>query len=147
MVLAYGSSDTIDHLVASLGRATPWHVSWGQCGLTALAWLGVAEAASRSNCGKGPCLSFLKDRIIDAGPKGNYSRFMNHSCNPNCETQKWTVNGDVRVGLFALCDIPAGKKVPFSPRPFPRRQACPARTAQGSWRGSTRVWIRTESVC
>lgn len=52
---------------------------------------------------------FLKDRIIDAGPKGNYSRFMNHSCNPNCETQKWTVNGDVRVGLFALCDIPAGK--------------------------------------
>ncbi|KAG9344008.1 hypothetical protein JZ751_012484 [Albula glossodonta] len=48
-----------------------------------------------------------KDRIIDAGPKGNYSRFMNHSCQPNCETQKWTVNGDTRVGLFALCDIPA----------------------------------------
>lgn len=57
-------------------------------------------------------LSFsLKDRIIDAGPKGNYSRFMNHSCNPNCETQKWTVNGDIRVGLFALCDIPAGKRM------------------------------------
>lgn len=33
---------------------------------------------------------------------------MNHSCNPNCETQKWTVNGDVRVGLFALHDIPKG---------------------------------------
>ncbi|XP_075063137.1 histone-lysine N-methyltransferase NSD3 isoform X5 [Mixophyes fleayi] len=51
-------------------------------------------------------LTVTKDRIIDAGPKGNYSRFMNHSCNPNCETQKWTVNGDIRVGLFALCDIP-----------------------------------------
>lgn len=62
-----------------------------------------------------PLLFFLKDRIIDAGPKGNYSRFMNHSCNPNCETQKWTVNGDVRVGLFALCDIPAGKKAICSP--------------------------------
>ena len=60
-------------------------------------------------------LFFLKDRIIDAGPKGNYSRFMNHSCNPNCETQKWTVNGDVRVGLFALCDIPAGKSNLFPP--------------------------------
>ena len=48
-------------------------------------------------------------RIIDAGPKGNLSRFMNHSCDPNCETQKWMVNGDVRVGLFALHDIPAGK--------------------------------------
>lgn len=34
---------------------------------------------------------------------------MNHSCSPNCETQKWTVNGDVRIGLFALCDIEAGE--------------------------------------
>lgn len=33
---------------------------------------------------------------------------MNHSCQPNCETQKWTVNGDTRVGLFALQDVPKG---------------------------------------
>lgn len=33
---------------------------------------------------------------------------MNHSCAPNCETQKWTANGDVRVGLFAIYDIPEG---------------------------------------
>ncbi|XP_074143359.1 histone-lysine N-methyltransferase NSD3 isoform X5 [Sminthopsis crassicaudata] len=59
-------------------------------------------------------LTVTKDRIIDAGPRGNYSRFMNHSCNPNCETQKWTVNGDVRVGLFALCDIPAGVELTFN---------------------------------
>lgn len=55
---------------------------------------------------------FTKDRVIDAGPKGNYSRFMNHSCQPNCETQKWTVNGDTRVGLFAICDVPAGNPAP-----------------------------------
>ena len=55
------------------------------------------------------CVDLLKDRIIDAGPKGNYSRFMNHSCQPNCETQKWTVNGDTRVGLFAVRDIPVGE--------------------------------------
>lgn len=35
---------------------------------------------------------------------------MNHCCQPNCETQKWTVNGDTRVGLFALVDVPAGEK-------------------------------------
>ncbi|XP_070256514.1 histone-lysine N-methyltransferase NSD2 isoform X2 [Myotis yumanensis] len=59
-------------------------------------------------------LTIDKDRIIDAGPKGNYSRFMNHSCQPNCETLKWTVNGDTRVGLFAMCDIPAGTELTFN---------------------------------
>ena len=53
-------------------------------------------------------------RVIDAGPKGNIARFMNHSCNPNCETQKWTVNGDTRIGLFALEDISAGTEMTFN---------------------------------
>ncbi|XP_074529877.1 histone-lysine N-methyltransferase, H3 lysine-36 specific [Halichoeres trimaculatus] len=59
-------------------------------------------------------LTLDKDRIIDAGPKGNLARFMNHSCQPNCETQKWTVNGDTRVGLFALQDIPKGVELKFN---------------------------------
>ncbi|XP_037113812.1 histone-lysine N-methyltransferase NSD3 isoform X2 [Syngnathus acus] len=59
-------------------------------------------------------LTLTKDRVIDAGPKGNSSRFINHSCSPNCETQKWTVNGDVRIGLFALCDIEAGAEMTFN---------------------------------
>ena len=53
-------------------------------------------------------------RMIDAGPKGNIARFMNHSCDPNCETQKWTVNGDTKVGLFALKDIPNGAELTFN---------------------------------
>lgn len=64
------------------------------------------------------CWFDLQDRIIDAGPKGNYSRFMNHSCQPNCETLKWTVNGDTRVGLFAVCDIPAGIPIGFGLIPY-----------------------------
>ena len=48
-------------------------------------------------------------RIIDAGPKGNLTRFMNNSCEPNCETQKWNVNGDLRIGLFATKNIFAGE--------------------------------------
>ncbi|XP_038070520.1 histone-lysine N-methyltransferase NSD2-like [Patiria miniata] len=59
-------------------------------------------------------LTLDKDRIIDAGPKGNLSRFMNHCCQPNCETQKWTVNGDTRVGLFAICDIPSKTELTFN---------------------------------
>ncbi|KAF9409251.1 hypothetical protein HW555_011338 [Spodoptera exigua] len=59
-------------------------------------------------------LTLDKERMIDAGPKGNLARFMNHCCEPNCETQKWTVLGDVRVGLFALYDIPANSEVTFN---------------------------------
>ena len=44
----------------------------------------------------------------------NCFRFMNHSCQPNCETQKWTVNGDTRVGLFSLEDIPAETELTFN---------------------------------
>ncbi|XP_018579140.1 uncharacterized protein LOC108917152 isoform X2 [Anoplophora glabripennis] len=59
-------------------------------------------------------LTIDKDRMIDAGPKGNAARFMNHCCQPNCETQKWTVNGDTRVGLFATEDIPADTELTFN---------------------------------
>lgn len=59
-------------------------------------------------------LTIDSDRIIDAGPKGNAARFLNHSCDPNCETQKWTVNGDTRVGLFACTDIPANNELTFN---------------------------------
>lgn len=52
-------------------------------------------------------LTLTRDLIIDAGPRGNSSRFINHSCEPNCETQCWQVKGNTRVGLFALDDIPA----------------------------------------
>ncbi|KAJ8980552.1 hypothetical protein NQ317_001059 [Molorchus minor] len=59
-------------------------------------------------------LTIDKDRMIDAGPKGNLARFMNHCCQPNCETQKWTVNGDTRVGLFATVNIPADTELTFN---------------------------------
>lgn len=89
----------------------------GLCALGSNTWMQLLKSVMDDFYGflwggeKNPsvcCWFVLQDRIIDAGPKGNYSRFMNHSCQPNCETLKWTVNGDTRVGLFAVCDIPAG---------------------------------------
>ncbi|XP_037891869.1 probable histone-lysine N-methyltransferase Mes-4 [Glossina fuscipes] len=59
-------------------------------------------------------LSVEKDYIIDAEPKGNLARFMNHSCDPNCETQKWVVNSLVRIGLFAIKDIQKDTELTFN---------------------------------
>ncbi|XP_043714929.1 uncharacterized protein LOC122663308 [Telopea speciosissima] len=51
--------------------------------------------------------------IIDACAKGNLGRFINHSCEPNCRTEKWMVNGEVCIGLFAIRDIKKGEEVTF----------------------------------
>ncbi|XP_019702782.1 uncharacterized protein [Elaeis guineensis] len=51
--------------------------------------------------------------VIDACAKGNLGRFINHSCNPNCRTEKWMVNGEVCIGLFAIRDIKKGEEVTF----------------------------------
>ncbi|XP_072969717.1 uncharacterized protein [Typha angustifolia] len=51
--------------------------------------------------------------VIDACAKGNLGRFINHSCDPNCRTEKWMVNGEVCIGLFAMREIKKGEEVTF----------------------------------
>ena len=58
-------------------------------------------------------MTLKTNEIIDATKKGSKSRFINHSCDPNCATQKWTVNGFLRVGFFALREIKAGEELSF----------------------------------
>ncbi|KAG8082001.1 hypothetical protein GUJ93_ZPchr0014g47413 [Zizania palustris] len=53
------------------------------------------------------------DESIDATKKGSLARFINHSCQPNCETRKWNVLGEVRVGIFAKQDIPIGMELSY----------------------------------
>lgn len=47
--------------------------------------------------------------IIDAYNRGNYSKFINHSCEENVEFINWTVNQEKRVGVFAKRFIAAGE--------------------------------------
>ncbi|KAJ4700765.1 histone-lysine N-methyltransferase ASHH2-like [Melia azedarach] len=51
--------------------------------------------------------------VIDACAKGNLGRFINHSCDPNCRTEKWMVNGEICIGLFAMRDIKQGEELTF----------------------------------
>ncbi|VDM55227.1 unnamed protein product [Angiostrongylus costaricensis] len=55
--------------------------------------------------------------IIDATKKGNCSRFMNHSCEPNAVCEKWYVPRTPcaidRIGFFAKRDIELGEEITF----------------------------------
>ncbi|MCL7033204.1 hypothetical protein MKW94_004180 [Papaver nudicaule] len=57
-----------------------------------------------------------KDFTIDATFKGNVSRFLNHSCDPNCKLEKWQVDGEIRVGVFAAQSINVGEPLTYDYR-------------------------------
>lgn len=46
---------------------------------------------------------------IDARNEANLSRFINHSCAPNCRLVPFNVGGYMRVGIFSLTDIAPGQ--------------------------------------
>ncbi|XP_078445264.1 histone-lysine N-methyltransferase ASHH3-like isoform X2 [Wolffia australiana] len=54
-----------------------------------------------------------RDMVIDATFKGNKSRYINHSCKPNTEMQKWTINGETRIGIFATRNIKKGDDLTY----------------------------------
>lgn len=58
-------------------------------------------------------MALSSDCVIDATKKGNISRFINHSCDPNAETQKWTVNGELRIGFFSKKPISPDEEITF----------------------------------
>lgn len=47
----------------------------------------------------------------DARVHGGLSRFINHSCDPNLITEKWTVRGEIQVAFFAKRDIAQGEEL------------------------------------
>ena len=59
------------------------------------------------------CLHLDGGLVIDGHRMGGDGRFVNHSCQPNCEMQKWSVNGQFRMALFALRDIESGEELTY----------------------------------
>jgi histone-lysine N-methyltransferase SETD2 len=56
-------------------------------------------------------MTLSSSETIDATIRGNTARFLNHSCAPNCETQKWMVRGELCIGIFATRDIAEGEEL------------------------------------
>lgn len=54
-----------------------------------------------------------KGVYIDARFKGSVSRYINHSCDPNCHLLKWRVKGVNRIAITALKDIQAGEELSY----------------------------------
>ncbi|XP_021955011.1 uncharacterized protein LOC110851509 [Folsomia candida] len=59
------------------------------------------------------CLHLDGGLVIDGHRAGGEGRFVNHSCSPNCEMQKWSVNGLSRMALFAHRDIHPGEELSY----------------------------------
>lgn len=59
------------------------------------------------------CLAVDSKTLIDAQRAGSECRFVNHSCDPNCEMQKWNVCGLTRMAVFAKRDILPGEEITY----------------------------------
>lgn len=78
--------------------------------------------------------SLENDYYIDARVKGNESRFINHSCWPNCKLEKWRIAGTVHSVIVALKDIKIGEEITFSygwKEPFGNRNPTPCLCMNG----------------
>ncbi|GAA97314.1 uncharacterized protein L969DRAFT_94374 [Mixia osmundae IAM 14324] len=61
-------------------------------------------------------LSYDDEEVLDAGLKGNATRFINHSCDPNCEVVrlKFADYDEFQIGLFALRDISPEEEITYN---------------------------------
>ena len=79
-------------------------------------------------------MEFDQGMIIDA-TRGSMARFVNHSCQPNCEMRKWIVDKKPRMALFALRDIMTGEELTydynFEPTGQPQPCHCGAENCRG----------------
>jgi len=73
------------------------------------------EAIRRAEAKGGPLnhtffFTLADGRVIDGGAGGNEARFINHSCEPNCEAME---HPDGTVHIYALMDIERGEELSY----------------------------------
>uniref|UniRef100_A0A1I7X9G2 [histone H3]-lysine(4) N-trimethyltransferase n=1 Tax=Heterorhabditis bacteriophora TaxID=37862 RepID=A0A1I7X9G2_HETBA len=54
-----------------------------------------------------------KFQVIDATKMGNFARFINHSCQPNCYAKVVTVDGDRRIVIYSKTLINKGDEITY----------------------------------
>lgn len=59
-------------------------------------------------------MSVKAGEVFDATKLGNLSRFMNHSCKPNCHVEKWDVGDKYRIAIFTSRNVQKGEELTFN---------------------------------
>ena len=75
-----------------------------------------SEALRRSEIKGGPFnhtfyFTLADGRVIDGGSDGNEARFINHSCEPNCEAME---HEDGRVFIYSMQEISRGDELSYN---------------------------------
>ncbi|CAM9352428.1 unnamed protein product, partial [Ectocarpus fasciculatus] len=58
-------------------------------------------------------MEIKRETYIDSTRVGSISRFINHSCEPNCTAEVWVVKNRLRVAITAMKDISLGEELSF----------------------------------
>lgn len=87
-----------------------------------------AECRKRQKEKKGDYLMQLASKpniYIDANNKGNFTRFINHNCSPNCNFQSWTAEDSLRAAIYSTKDIKEGEELTVNySKPIPEGIPC-----------------------
>ncbi|ETW05697.1 hypothetical protein, variant, partial [Aphanomyces invadans] len=73
----------------------------------------IAHAETSPNDPNYYIMELDKNVYLDGRVKGSDSRFINHSCDPNCHLLKWEVGEYKRIAITALRDIEADEELSY----------------------------------
>jgi len=71
------------------------------------------EKYEESGIGSSYLFRLDAEQVIDATKKGNIARFMNHSCDPNCNAKVIPHNGFMKIAVYALRPIAVGEEITY----------------------------------
>ncbi|ULU00917.1 hypothetical protein L3Y34_001377 [Caenorhabditis briggsae] len=77
----------------------------------------VAEEREKAYERRGIGSSYLfridEHSVIDATRRGNFARFINHSCQPNCYAKVLTIEGEKRIVIYSRTVIQKGDEITY----------------------------------
>ncbi|CAI2347360.1 unnamed protein product [Caenorhabditis sp. 36 PRJEB53466] len=71
------------------------------------------KAYERRGIGSSYLFRIDEHSVIDATKRGNFARFINHSCQPNCYAKVLTIEGEKRIVIYSRTIINKGEEITY----------------------------------